>query len=351
MADGRSTSDGERPLAVVALAALAVVAAVLTAAAVAPVFSEETGGDRPPRLERPEANASADQPTGGSSVPFRPIWVALMVLGAIAVAAQAAADPWGTLKTLLAVAAFVGLGYLLVRALANRDVSVGRQGGGGGPPPPAGTATPNGSAGFDRGASTAFSWPVETIAVAAVAAAAVAVVALVLWRPDTVRSALGLATGDGSATDSDLEAVGRVAGSAADRVETAATPRAADNAIYRAWSEMVALLGAPDPQSGTPRQFEAAAVESGMDPEDVHVLTRTFEEVRYGDAALSPERRERATAALRRIERTHGEESEAGSPGGASDADETRSARDAGTDRDSRGAGTGGASDGPGGGE
>ena len=139
---------------------------------------------------------------------------------------------------------------------------------------------------------------------------------LLAWRSNGVRSALGLAAdavvdeGDG-----DLDAVGRVAGDAVDRIEDAPTATAADNAIYRAWREMVALLDAPDPQSGTPRQFATAAVDAGMDSDDVAVLTRAFEEVRYGGAELSDERRERAVAALGRIEAEHGDRGSRGDDG------------------------------------
>jgi hypothetical protein len=301
----RTSPSGGRSLVGVAVAVLAVVAVVLAAAAVAPVFSQETGGDGSPQVERPEANQSAAQSTG-DGLPLEPVVVAILVLGVLAVAVQAATNPWGTLKAVLGVGTIAGLAYLVVSNLGRVSPSSSEE------PPRSGGAVPemsatNGSAGFEEGAGTAFSWSAESIALVAVAAATVAVVALFVWRPGAVRSTLGLPASGDEADGTDLGTVGRVAGDAADRVETAETPRAADNAIYRAWSEMVALLDAPGPQSGTPRQFEAAAVESGMSAEDVRVLTRTFEEVRYGDASLSEERRERATAALRRIERAYGD--------------------------------------------
>ncbi|MFW6349169.1 MAG: hypothetical protein ACOC3U_02185 [Thiohalospira sp.] len=48
-------------------------------------------------------------------------------------------------------------------------------------------------------------------------------------------------------------------------------------------TEMVDLLDVGGPRDATPRQFERKAIDAGMDPTDVGVLTRTFEEVRYGD--------------------------------------------------------------------
>mgnify|MGYP000114825383 CR=1 FL=1 len=92
------------------------------------------------------------------------------------------------------------------------------------------------------------------------------------------------------------EAAGRAAaGIAASNVETS-------NAVYAAWLEMTDALDVTDPETTTPGEFAEAAVEAGMEPEHVDELTRLFEDVRYGDAPVSPARAERAEAALSHIE-------------------------------------------------
>jgi hypothetical protein len=95
------------------------------------------------------------------------------------------------------------------------------------------------------------------------------------------------------------EAVGRVAGAAADRIARGAV---ADNEVYRAWREMTDHLDVSNPQSSTPTEFADAAIAAGLAPEDVTALTDLFEAVRYGDAEVTEEREERAVEALRNIE-------------------------------------------------
>lgn len=97
-------------------------------------------------------------------------------------------------------------------------------------------------------------------------------------------------------------AIGEAAGEAADRIEASAD---ADNEIYRAWREMTTYLDLSNPATSTPAEFADAAVEIGMAADDVAELTELFEAVRYGTTAPTPEREERAVAALRRIERTY----------------------------------------------
>jgi hypothetical protein len=109
---------------------------------------------------------------------------------------------------------------------------------------------------------------------------------------------------------SDVAAVADAAGRAADRLDAADD---LENAVYRSWHEMTAHLDVERPDASTPAEFADAAVDAGMDREDVAELTRLFEAVRYGDAPVTEERAERATAALRRIERTYGD---AGTRGG-----------------------------------
>ncbi|WP_254829481.1 DUF4129 domain-containing protein [Haloglomus salinum] len=105
-------------------------------------------------------------------------------------------------------------------------------------------------------------------------------------------------------SESDVESVAEAAGRAADRLDAADD---LENAVYRSWHEMTAHLDIERPDASTPAEFADAAVAAGMDRDDVAELTRLFEAVRYGDAPATAERAERATAALRRIERTYGD--------------------------------------------
>ena len=100
----------------------------------------------------------------------------------------------------------------------------------------------------------------------------------------------------------DVAAVGRAAGRAADRIESDVD---VENAVFRAWREMTGGLDVANPASSTPSEFAAAAVDAGMDREDVTELTGLFEAVRYGGLDADEERERRAVAALRSIERTY----------------------------------------------
>ncbi|WP_276280844.1 DUF4129 domain-containing protein [Halorussus caseinilyticus] len=100
----------------------------------------------------------------------------------------------------------------------------------------------------------------------------------------------------------DVRAVGRAAGEAADRIEGTTD---VDNEVYRAWSEMTDHLDVANPASSTPAEFTAAAVDAGIDRDDVAELTSLFEEVRYGGESPTEEREQQAVEALRRIEREY----------------------------------------------
>lgn len=110
-----------------------------------------------------------------------------------------------------------------------------------------------------------------------------------------------IATGGGVESTGTGDAVGRVAGRAADRIGEASF----SNAIYEAWHGMTTELDVTDPKTTTTGEFANAAVDAGMDPEDVETLTALFEEVRYGDADVTPQRERRAERTLRRIEETY----------------------------------------------
>jgi hypothetical protein len=110
---------------------------------------------------------------------------------------------------------------------------------------------------------------------------------------------------DDEETDAAVGDVAATAGAAADRIETAAD---VDNEVFRAWQEMTDHLEIPHPESSTTGEFAQAAIEAGMNRDDVLDLKGLFDEVRYGTADPSTDREERAVAVLRRIEDAYGDE-------------------------------------------
>jgi hypothetical protein len=107
------------------------------------------------------------------------------------------------------------------------------------------------------------------------------------------------AVGDDHTADDQRTAVADAAATAADELAAGAD---LDNAVYRAWREMTAALDVTDPETSTPGEFAAAAVDAGFDREAVTDLTQVFEEVRYGGQPAAGDRERRAEAALRRIQ-------------------------------------------------
>ncbi|WP_255167468.1 DUF4129 domain-containing protein [Natrononativus amylolyticus] len=105
----------------------------------------------------------------------------------------------------------------------------------------------------------------------------------------------------------DAAAVAAAAGRAAERIEAEAD---IDNEVYRAWKEMTDLLEVPRPETSTPGEFAAAAVDAGLEREHVDELTRLFEDVRYGHSETTDEMEARAVAVLRRIEDEYAREHE-----------------------------------------
>jgi len=106
----------------------------------------------------------------------------------------------------------------------------------------------------------------------------------------------------------DLKGVGAAAGRAAEEL---AADESFENAIYEAWTRMARSLSVEDPETTTPGEFVDHAVAAGLDREDVQELTRLFEVVRYGQTPVTDDRRERARAALERIEATYAGERDA----------------------------------------
>lgn len=111
------------------------------------------------------------------------------------------------------------------------------------------------------------------------------------------------AAGDeGAATpapDRDEERAGPQPG-AAGRRPSGPADAAADNAVYRAWLDLVDGLAVPRVDARTPAEVAAAAVDAGADAAAVRELRELFVAVRYGGRRPTGDREERARAARRR---------------------------------------------------
>jgi hypothetical protein len=138
-----------------------------------------------------------------------------------------------------------------------------------------------------------------------------AVVAVLVLTGDHDQTVADGADGEGedeAADPADVAAVGEAAGRAADRIEETDDGESFENEVYRAWAEMTDSLTVDHPESSTPGEFAAAAVEAGMDREDVERLTRLFADVRYGGAEATAGREQAAVETLRRIEAAYAED-------------------------------------------
>lgn len=170
------------------------------------------------------------------------------------------------------------------------------------------TANATGGGGSLGGAAeTATSQPSLLLGVVLVVLLFAAIVLLYVASADDVGASQTEPEADDEQEEVDVAAVGRLAGEAADRIESG---DAFDNEVFRAWVEMTEHLAVDHPESSTPAEFATAAVDAGMEPDDVRELTELFEEIRYGDRDVTEERERRATAALRRIEESYAEEGE-----------------------------------------
>jgi hypothetical protein len=142
------------------------------------------------------------------------------------------------------------------------------------------------------------------LAVAGIVGALVLALGLVLRWP---RGKTEPEEPDDAGEETGATALGEIAGRAADRIETGASGES-ENEVYRAWGEMTHHLDIENTETTTAREFQRAAVEAGMAPDDVRELTQLFERVRYGGEAATEDREQRAVAVLRRIESTYGDE-------------------------------------------
>ena len=248
---------------------------------------------------------------GGMSVPFDgtcyPIldtwWAILLLLGGFALGGYVAYRRLGGLGV-IAYAGPVGIPLLLVHALLTGCAEPGGDRSSSFLPPvnETGLLPDGGSGAPGSGEGVAITDP-SVLMMVGLGVALIAAVALLFNSssgddPDAEESFAE------SESSGDVAAVGRAAGAAADRIESATD---VDNEVYRAWREMTDHLDVSNPRTSTPAEFAAAAVEAGMAREDVQELTAVFEAVRYGGEAPTAEREERAVAALRRIQHEYAE--------------------------------------------
>ncbi|WP_115865420.1 DUF4129 domain-containing protein [Halorussus litoreus] len=304
----------------VALALLAVVALGLAAATLdSTVVMDDSGGfgfgpaspdAGSPGGQQPEfalGNQSAE--AGGLSMDFPcyPVldewWAIAAILGAFALGAYVAYRKVGTLGVIAFVGP-VGIPVLFVHSLLTLcslpapeasnslfdagNMSVVPDGGSGAPGSGTGTSVTDPSFLLMAG-----------LAIALLAAVALLFVSSSGDDPDHEEPA------PEPEPEQDVAAVGRAAGEAADRIESSTD---VDNEVFRAWREMTEHLRVSNPESSTPAEFAAAAVDAGMAREDVEELTSLFEAVRYGGESATEERERRALDALRRIEREYAED-------------------------------------------
>ncbi|MFA1610314.1 DUF4129 domain-containing protein [Halobellus rubicundus] len=302
-----------------AVALLAVAALAATAATIDTTVTGGTGGSLGGASGGAPSGAPApliDVPSGESAavlgsvcVPFlaRPPVVALL-FALLAAGHYAVYRRSESLPTVVATAVGVGFPLALLWAvlvscrLPTLSIDVGFEFGLGADGPGI-VPFPVGSGGFGLGGegSGSVATPSALFGLALFVALALAVVLLLASTGDELAGddADDSADGDSEATPPDVRRVGEAAGDAADRLEAEAD---VGNEVYRAWVEMTNHLDVDRPESCTPGEFAAAAVDAGMDRDDVAELTRLFEEVRYGDEDVTDLRAERAVSALRRIE-------------------------------------------------
>jgi len=171
------------------------------------------------------------------------------------------------------------------------------------------SAGPSGASGTGGDDGRTRDLPLALVAVVAVLAVAAVGVVLVTREDaadDDPFDALAADEAEPEPEDAvDVDVLAAAAGRAADRIEDADD---VDNEIYRAWVEMTEYIDVEHPESSTPGEFAAAAVDAGIDRDDVVELTDRFERVRYGHTAPTAEREARARDALRRIESQYGGE-------------------------------------------
>ena len=281
-------------IAVLAIFAVAVVAATIESTVVpeasGPEGPDGSGGGGDGGLVPPPQ--SGPSPGEALQIPFlTEILTILIVLVALAALVYLYKYWRRALKTLIVIAGALGVLYLLGTFLASPGQPSM-------PPiiePGNGSLFGGGGGGGDAGPTDQPSLPAVLLLLGLVVALVATIIAYLKTTPAETDTTPDKPNG----RTIDATAVGEAAGRAADRLEQDTT---VENEVYRAWREMTDLLEIPNPETSTPEEFATAAVEAGMGRDDVHELTRLFEDVRYGNSAPSTEREQRAIGIFRRIE-------------------------------------------------
>lgn len=276
--------------------ALAFAAATLTSPAAQGGGSLVSTGDGSPALFQPDETLDPDPgPLPEPGPVLQAILVGLFVFtGLVSVYLLSIRD-----LVNIVIAVFVaGLGFWLLMALLSALVGPGGDIGSG---EDTGAGLPSGSGGF--GPLTGEAAPTSPLLLGAIGVVAVLALVILFGLSTDEPSPEQESEPDDEVPPETLTPVGAAAGRAADKLADQTT--STSNAVYRAWVDMTEALDVQNRQSTTPGEFAEAAIEAGMKPRDVEALTQLFEDVRYGDAAVSDERERQATDALRRIESTY----------------------------------------------
>lgn len=239
--------------------------------------------------DRATPSLPAGDPTAVTVPPVFGVAVLLAGAGAVLWILLREGSPARVVAPVLAVALVAGL-------LAVLDLS-----GGAGAIPGAelGRGLPAPGAGSEGGEGGGVAVPPALLLAATLGALAIPAALYVVRRESG-----GEADGDDPGDDGGA-AIARAAGRTADRIETGDRPL--DNEVYRCWRAMADHVDPATPAARTPGEFERAAVDRGIDPDDARELTALFERVRYGDRPPTDGAERRAVELLRRIEGAYGE--------------------------------------------
>jgi hypothetical protein len=295
-------------VAMVCVVGLALAAATVSTPTSAP--SGEGPGVGPGGADDPGERGEPASEPGGGGLPDILLYAGAVIFAITALIALSLLAKTLNLRTIVvaavAVAIIVIVGSLLLSAILELDMDSSAEW----EEAPSATSEPGGGDGGDGGSGRT---PVETptqntdvpIALLGVFGVFVLLLVVAIYRysgTDVDVDTLQAANEEETTTDG-VQAVGEAAGRAAERLGSDA--ETTENTIYRAWREMTDALEVDQPRTTTPEEFAAVAIDAGMGPDDVRELTWLFEEVRYGDVAVTDEREQRAMAALRRIQETY----------------------------------------------
>lgn len=288
------------------VAGLAILAVALAAATLDSTEStEQSASDGPLGLAGEGRGGLVTRPRGSAPVGEAPqipflteVLTALALVVAFAILVYAFRHWRRALGAALFAAVLFGVSYLLFEALFPL-VSPPAPGVG-----PSGNGSLFGGAGGGGGGESEAATPyAPSLLLLFVLALALVGTAVALFRTTADEEEETTVSPSGATTD--VAAVGRVAGDAADRIEGETD---LENEVYRAWHEMTRLLDVDDPRTSTPGEFSAAAIEAGLGRDDVGELTRLFEDVRYGETPASETNERRAVGVFRRIEDRYAED-------------------------------------------